>query len=149
MYDQTRYWITPDGELIDVPDVHGRVSQRVAGLSREDALKRGWIRVIRDDRFGAYWYFEIQNAYDGRALELIGEFVLSPENQLTGDAVAASISTYEPRTGSFPVEWKDIEDMSFVEAAEKSFQRESRRPEGYRWYELRGDLRRAGRRGLR
>lgn len=146
MYDLMRYWITPDGELIEVPDDHQRLLKKLTGLNKEDALKRGWIRVIRNDNFGAYWYFEIQSAYDERALELVGEFVLSPENQLTGDRVAASISTIEPKTGSFPVEWRNLEDMSFVEAAGKSFRRESRRPEGYRWYELKGNPRRRGRR---
>lgn len=144
MYENVRYWITPDGELIDVPDDHQRLLKRLTGLSKDEALKSGWIRVIRDDNFGAYWYFEIQSPHDGQALELIGEFVLSPENQLTGDPIAASISTIEPTTGSgsFPVEWKDLEDMPFVEAAEKSFHRELHRPKGYKWYELRGNARR-------
>lgn len=141
MYDSMRYWISPAGELIEVPDAHHRVSQKLVGLNAQEAIRQGWVRVIRDDNFGDYWYFEIQNTHDEEALELIGEFVLSPENQLTGDDVAASVSTFEPKTGSFPVEWKDLEDMSFVEAAKKSFQRELRRPEGYRWYELRGNPR--------
>ncbi len=149
MYDQMRYWITPDGELIDVPDSHRRASKRLAGLSAEDALKHGWIRVIRDDRFGGYWYFEIQNAYDDETLALIEKFVMSPENQQTGEDVAASISTIKPKAMYFPVEWKDLEDSSFREAAAKSFRRELRRREGYRWYELRGNPRRPRRRGRR
>lgn len=149
MYDQMRYWITPDGELIDVPVAHHHVSKERARLSVVDALKHGWIRVIRDDRFGGYWYFEIQNAYDDETLALIEDFVMSPENQQTGEDVAASISTIEPEKMYFPIEWKDLEDSSFREAAANSFRRELQRREGYRWHELKGNPRRPRRRGRR
>jgi hypothetical protein len=136
MFDKLRYWITPNGELVDVPDSHERVLMRLAGLSKEDAFRDGWIRVIRDDKFSRYWYFEIQNPYDNETLELIEGFIVSPENKQTGEDVAASISILEPKKMSFPIYWKDLEDYSFVEAAEKSFRREVSRKEGYRWYEL-------------
>lgn len=145
VYDELRYWITPDGELIEVPDDHQRLLKKLTGLKKETALKRGWIRVIRDPKFSDYWYFEIQSA-SSDALELIEDFLLSPENKQTGDDVAASISVIEPKAMSFPIEWKDLEEMSFGEAAEKSFLREYRRPEGYRWYELRRNPRRRSRR---
>lgn len=149
MYDLMRYWITPDGELIDVQDSHDRVSKRLAGISALDALKHGWIRVIRDPSFSGYWYFEIQNAQDDETLALIEDFVMSPENHQTDEDVAASISTIEPVKMHFPIEWKDLEDSSFREAAETSFRRELRRKEGYRWHELRGSPKRPRRRGRR
>ena len=141
-----RYWIAPDGELIEVPDDHQRVLKKLTGLSKEDALRDGWIRVIRDDQFSKYWYFEIQSADDDGSLDLIEDFIMSPENKQTKVDVAASISVLEPKAMSFPVYWKDLEDMSFEEAAATSFRREYRRPEGYKWYELQRNPRRRARR---
>lgn len=145
MYDQTRYWLTPNGEVIPVLDTHDRTVQEIAGLNRDEALQHGWIRAIQVDQFGDFWWFETANAFDGRTFELIEAFVVSPDNPHRGDEVAASISTNEPTNVSFPVRWLDLEDWPFEEAAARSFQRERRRKGGRRWYELRGAPRRRGR----
>lgn len=133
-----KIWITPDGEVIPVRGEHQAVSKKVAGIDKDEAIRRGWIRAIQVPRFGDFWWFETQNAFDGRTLAIIEAFTLSPDNVHRGDAVAAGISTVEPERASFPIEWKDLEEGSFQEAAEKAFRKELHRKVGYRWYELRG-----------
>ena len=138
--DQIRYWIRPDGELLDVTGTtHDSVSREDSGISMEDAIEQGWIRVTQDSR--GWWNFEVQDAADGDTLALIEDFVLSPKYRQKSTEIAAAIETREPKFTYFPVEWSDLDTMSFAEGAERSFRREARRPKGQKWYSLRGNPR--------
>lgn len=138
--DQIRYWIMPSGDLLDVTGrTHDSVSREEAELSMEDAIEAGWIRVTQDSR--GWWNFEVQDAADPETLTLIEDFVLSPKYRQKSTEIAAAIETRDPKFIYFPIEWSDLDTMSFPEAAERSFRREARRPKGQKWYSLRGNPR--------
>jgi len=95
-------WIAPDGSSFEVPAgmIHFDAIYEATGITHDDALASGWIRVTGGPRF--IWGFEVYDARDRKTLAIIEDFLL------TEDGKRAGIETHLPQMLYFEFGIQDL-----------------------------------------